>query len=101
MIYIIFQILKMIFGKFIFIFASFWYINNRKYNLNNYKYFIVHDRSNGGSISLIPNKRLAPSISVNFSNKDANDLINKLGSFMPIEHQENDIFDNILRFIGF
>jgi hypothetical protein len=76
-------------------------INDRRYDLNNYKYFVLNDRSHGGDISLIPLKRFSPSINLNFSNQDYDELINNLGNFMPMEQKESDFFDSLLRYIGF
>lgn len=76
-------------------------INQRQYDLNKYKHFTISDREKGGSISLIPLKRLSPSITLNFTNNDSEKIINTLGSFMPMEQKENDLFDNLMRYIGF
>ena len=76
-------------------------INDRKYNLNSYKYFIVTHRSNSGTASLVPLKRFAAPININFSKDDSERIIQTLGASMPMEHKDNDLFDKLMRYIGF
>ena len=76
-------------------------INERKYNLNSYKYFTISSRLNSETASLVPLKRLGAPININYSKEDSEKIIQTLGSFMPLEHKEKDLFDKLMRYIGF
>ena len=76
-------------------------INNKAYNLSSYKYYYINQRQHGGSASLVPLKRLSPSIDLNYDTDNEEKVISKLSNSLPLNQRDTDIFDSILRFIGF
>jgi hypothetical protein len=76
-------------------------INNRKYNLSSYKYFYVNEREHGGSASLVPLKRFSPSLDLFYDIADEDKILEILSNSLPLKQKETDLFDSMMRFIGF
>ena len=52
------------------------------------------------SVVLLPNKRLATSLVLNFDKKDGEAIVDFLGSVMPMKPVQENIIDKIIRRLG-
>lgn len=76
-------------------------IDNKFYSLQDFRAFgIVHDGALY-SVTLLPVKRLMPSVNIYFEEKDGEKIVDILGLFLPMEHIEPDPIDRLMHRLRF
>lgn len=73
------------------------YINDRLYGLGDFKSFSVVKDLHEFSIVLIPTKRFAPVVSVYFPEAVGEQIVDLLGSYLPMEERDLDFIDKLIR----
>lgn len=76
-------------------------IDEKFYNFNEFKSFGVIDDGSLYSIMLIPTKRFMPAVNIYFEEDDGEDIVDVLGSYLPMQHIELDAFDKLMRHLRF
>lgn len=76
------------------------FINDQAFKLEDFSSFgIIEDRELF-SIVLLPSKRIATSLVINFDKKDGEAIIDFLGAVMPMKPVEENLIDKIIRRLG-
>lgn len=75
-------------------------IGQKQYYFSNFRTIFLIKRTDGSSLSLIPNKRFSPALNISFRKEDEERVMGFIGEIMPVVVREDDIFDKILQFIG-
>lgn len=76
------------------------FVNDQAFKLEDFSSFgIVEDRELF-SIVLLPSKRIATSLVINFDKKDGEAIVDFLGAVMPMKPVEENLIDKIIRRLG-
>lgn len=76
------------------------FVNDQAFKLEDFSSFgIVEDRELF-SVILLPNKRIATSLIVNFDQKDGEAIVDFLGAILPMKPVEENLIDKIIRRLG-
>lgn len=81
--------------------SSHFSIEDRIYPYGNFKAFSLAKDGPLHMITLIPRKRFAPPVSMYFEEKDGEQIVDIIGSHMPLEPARNDFFDDLVRKLRF
>lgn len=73
------------------------YVGERLYNLNDFKAFGLIRDGQHNSIMLIPIKRFSPGVSVYFPEEAGEEIVDILGSRLPMETLKLDMIDIVVR----
>lgn len=73
------------------------YINDQLHALGEFKSFGVADDGALHSLTLIPVKRFRPSLTVYFPLEAGENIVDFLGSYIPMQEVHLDVFDKIVR----
>ena len=73
------------------------YINDRLYGLGEFKSFAVVKDLHEFSVVLVPTKRFAPVVSVYFPESAGEQIVDILGSYLPMEERDLDFIDKLVR----
>lgn len=76
------------------------FINDQVYNLADFASFGLIEDRDFFSVILLPNKRLATSLTLNFKKKDGEAIVDFLGAIMPMRQIEENLIDKIIRRLG-
>ncbi len=76
-------------------------IDGKSYDLSEFKSFGIVDDDSLYSIMLIPTKRFLPAVNIYFEEDDGEDIVDVLGSYLPMQQIELDAFDKLMRRLHF
>lgn len=76
-------------------------ISKKHYAYTEFKSFSVMDEGPFRSILLAPLKRFMPPLSIYYDPKDEDKIIDTLADFLPVEQQEHDLTDRLMRRLHF
>jgi hypothetical protein len=76
-------------------------IGGKDFPMSDFSAFGVIDDGALLSIRLIPTKRLAPAIMIYFAEDDGEEIVDLLGSHIPMEQMQPDLMDAIMRRLRF
>ena len=76
------------------------YINDTLHGMSEFKAFGVLHELDHYSLELIPVRRFRPKLSVGFDQASGEDIVDIMGTRLPMEDVKLDAFDKIVRFIG-
>lgn len=76
-------------------------IGHRKFAYEEFRSFSVMQDGGLLSILLVPTKRFAPSVSIYFSEQDAEAIVDALSRHLPREDREPDFIDRLTRSLRF
>lgn len=76
-------------------------ISQKHYSYTEFKSFSVMDEDVFRSILLAPLKRFMPPLSIYYDPKDEEAIIDTLADFLPMEQQEHDLTDRLMRRLRF
>lgn len=76
-------------------------IGDKFYAYSDFRSFDISDDSALPAIMLIPLKRFLPPITVFYDEKEEDNILNVLGSYLPHEEQKPDAVDRLMRRIRF
>lgn len=81
--------------------ADHFSIEDRTYPYHDFKAFSLTKDGPLHMITLIPRKRFAPPVSMYFEEKDGEQIVDIVGSHMPLEPARHDLFDELVRKLRF
>lgn len=76
-------------------------INDKIYDFSDFRAFGVIDDGVLYSVMLMPIKRLAPVVTIYFEEQDGEQIVDILGSYLPMEDLQQDPFDKLMRRLRF
>jgi hypothetical protein len=76
-------------------------IDDKAYAFSDFRAFGVVDDGALYSIMLIPIKRLAPTVAVYFEEQDGEQIVDILGTYLPMEEFHQDLFDRLMHRLRF
>lgn len=76
------------------------FINDQSFKLEDFSSFGIIEDHELFSIVLLPSKRIATSLVLNFDQKDGEAIVDFLGSILPMKPVEENLIDKIIRRLG-
>ena len=76
-------------------------VGKKKYLYQEFKFFYVHDDGPVHSLVLMPMRRFMPPISIFYPPEDEDSIVKILSDFLPMEMDQNDKIDQLMRKIRF
>lgn len=76
-------------------------IDDKSFSFHDFRAFGVVQEEAFYSIRLIPNKRFMPMVSLYFPAEQGEQIVDLIGSLLPMEHIERDLIDKIVEKIRF
>lgn len=76
-------------------------IGDKSYPMSSFKAFGIIEDGAFYTVRLIPAKRLSPAILIYFAEADGEQIVDILGSHIPMEHMEPDLIDVIMQKLHF
>lgn len=76
-------------------------INNKQYPYSDFRAFGVSPDGAFYSIMLLPIKRLAPGVNIYFAQADGEQIVDILGTYLPMEKMQPDLIDKAMRKLRF
>ncbi len=76
-------------------------IGDKTFHYSDFRAFGILEDGAFFTMTLIPLKRFAPSLSVYFSEAQGEDIVDIVGAHLPMEHIEPDIIDHVMRRLRF
>ena len=76
-------------------------IGDKTFHYSDFRAFGILEDGAFYTMTLIPIKRFAPSLSVYFSEEQGEDIVDIVGAHLPMEHIEPDFIDHLMRRLRF
>lgn len=76
------------------------FVNDQAFKFEDFSSFGILEDRELFSVVLLPNKRIATSLVLNFDKKDGEAIVDFLGSVMPMKPVQENIIDKIIRRLG-
>lgn len=76
-------------------------IDNRQYQYEEFKAFGIQHDGAFYSVVLIPTKRFMPAVNMFFDEKDGEEIVDILGSHLPMQKMEPDMLDQLFKKLRF
>ena len=76
-------------------------INDKHFLYHDFRYFGIVQDGPLYSAVLIPNKRFMPAVTIYFPSENGEEIVDALGAYLPMEHVELDLVDQLVRRLRF
>lgn len=76
-------------------------INEKHFLYHDFRYFGVVQEGPLYTAILIPNKRFMPAVTIYFPSEDGEAIVGVLGAYLPMEHVQLDLLDQVVRRLRF